>query len=248
MNLSLPDNDLLGLAWAQFWQVTVLIVAVGFATHLVCRRRPHLAYVLWLLVILKCVTPPLWSSPAGVFSWASGVRRAAEALPVAPVGWVANPSYPEPGLSPTATLPDSAVGRVGNPSYTGTWVVAHCDAAGLGCRTDIKSVLPGTCALVRYGSAGRLGVGSCTGGRSDALGLAPLPPHSEEDASARAPAIESLVRELAGQVGLRRKVRLRCHVQPDRAGHVRPLAADYRDPGQFRRRKRSRPAPADPRP
>jgi len=29
-----------------------------------------LAYVLWLVVILKCVTPPVWSSPTGAFSWA----------------------------------------------------------------------------------------------------------------------------------------------------------------------------------
>ena len=52
------------------WQVTALAIVVGVVTRLACRRRPHLAYVLWMLVLLKCLTPPLWSSPTGCFSWA----------------------------------------------------------------------------------------------------------------------------------------------------------------------------------
>jgi WD40 repeat protein/beta-lactamase regulating signal transducer with metallopeptidase domain len=63
------------MAWAQFWQVTVVAMAAGALAWLVGRRRPHLAYVLWLLVIVKCLTPPVWSSPVGVFSWA-GTRIA----------------------------------------------------------------------------------------------------------------------------------------------------------------------------
>jgi len=68
MDLHLTEPG--SLAWLQFLQVTVLIAAVGLLAGLVCRRRPHLAYVLWILVLLKCLTPPLWSSPAGIFSWA----------------------------------------------------------------------------------------------------------------------------------------------------------------------------------
>ena len=68
MNLHL--NEPANLAWLQFLQVTALIAVVGLLAGLVCRRRPHLAYVLWILVLLKCLTPPLWSSPAGIFSWA----------------------------------------------------------------------------------------------------------------------------------------------------------------------------------
>ena len=68
--MDLHLNEPGSLAWLQFLQVTVLIAAVGLLAGLVCRRRPHLAYVLWILVLLKCLTPPLWSSPAGIFSWA----------------------------------------------------------------------------------------------------------------------------------------------------------------------------------
>src|SRR5580658_915549 len=56
-------------AWMQLWQVTALILAVWLVVRVTCRRRPHLAHLLWVLVILKCLTPPFWSSPTGVFSW-----------------------------------------------------------------------------------------------------------------------------------------------------------------------------------
>ncbi len=68
--MNLPISDLAALAWSQIWQVTALAIVVGIVTRLVCRRRPHLAYALWMLVLLKCLTPPLWSSPTGLFSWA----------------------------------------------------------------------------------------------------------------------------------------------------------------------------------
>jgi len=64
------DREWLELAWSQLWQVTALAVLVGALTRFGCRRRPHLAYVLWMLVVLKCLAPPLWSSPTGLFSWA----------------------------------------------------------------------------------------------------------------------------------------------------------------------------------
>jgi beta-lactamase regulating signal transducer with metallopeptidase domain len=59
------------LAWVQLWQVTLVAAGVGLATRLFCRRRPYLAYVLWMLVLVKSLTPPLWASPTSLFSWAS---------------------------------------------------------------------------------------------------------------------------------------------------------------------------------
>ena len=59
------------LAWAQLWQVTLVALGVGLVTRLFCRRRPHLAYVLWMLVLVKSLTPPVWTSPTGLFSWST---------------------------------------------------------------------------------------------------------------------------------------------------------------------------------
>jgi beta-lactamase regulating signal transducer with metallopeptidase domain len=48
-------------AWTQLWQLTAVIVVVGVAAAL-CRRRPHLAYALWMVVLAKAVTPPIFTS------------------------------------------------------------------------------------------------------------------------------------------------------------------------------------------
>ncbi len=57
------------LAWTQFWQVTLVALGAGVVAAWACRHRPHLAYLVWLVVLAKCLTPPLWSSPTGLFSW-----------------------------------------------------------------------------------------------------------------------------------------------------------------------------------
>jgi beta-lactamase regulating signal transducer with metallopeptidase domain len=66
--MHLLTNEWASLAWMQLWQVTALAVAVFAVARLIARRRPHLAHVLWMLVIAKCLTPPIWASPLGVFS------------------------------------------------------------------------------------------------------------------------------------------------------------------------------------
>src|SRR5687767_10172157 len=74
------------LAQTQLLQLTIVIAAVAVTTALLCRRRPHAAYALWLIALAKCVTPPVWSSPTGVFSWAW-----AEASPPPPAAVIALP-------------------------------------------------------------------------------------------------------------------------------------------------------------
>ena len=63
------NQDILYLLITQTWQVTLLIVIVWSTTRLFAKDRPHLAHILWALVLIKCLTPPLWSSPASAFSW-----------------------------------------------------------------------------------------------------------------------------------------------------------------------------------
>ena len=64
--------DLVGefwpIAWSQLWQVTVLMLVVALATRLFAKNRAHLAHLLWLVVLIKCLTPPICASPGGVFS------------------------------------------------------------------------------------------------------------------------------------------------------------------------------------
>ncbi|MEQ8210709.1 MAG: M56 family metallopeptidase [Lacipirellulaceae bacterium] len=53
----------------QIWQVTLLAVLVFMLTRLLGNRLPRLSHGLWLLVLIKALTPPLWASPTGLFSW-----------------------------------------------------------------------------------------------------------------------------------------------------------------------------------
>lgn len=63
--------DLTNLLLSQLWQVTVLVALVGFADQLLIRRCPQLLYGLWLIVFVKALVPPIWSSRLGFFSWAA---------------------------------------------------------------------------------------------------------------------------------------------------------------------------------
>ncbi len=74
-----PGNDWLWTAWTQTWQVSLLIVAVALLARLAAANRPQLAFALWLVVFVKCVTPPLWSSPGGAFCRLQPPRVCADA-------------------------------------------------------------------------------------------------------------------------------------------------------------------------
>ena len=55
------------ILWNQLVQISLVIVAIAGIAYFL-RRRPHWAYFLWLLVLLKSITPPIWSFPMGLFS------------------------------------------------------------------------------------------------------------------------------------------------------------------------------------
>ncbi len=62
------SNQLLTLMCTQAWQIAVLAIVVAIVTRTVAKNRPHLAHAMWLLVLIKCVTPPIWGHPLGLFS------------------------------------------------------------------------------------------------------------------------------------------------------------------------------------
>jgi len=45
--------------WRQSWQIALLIVVVALASWALRNRSAHVRYLLWLLVLAKCLTPPL---------------------------------------------------------------------------------------------------------------------------------------------------------------------------------------------
>lgn len=63
------DQNFLSLLFSQVVQVTILAVAVWWVTRCFAKNRSHLAHALWLLVLLKCVTPPICHNPVSPFCW-----------------------------------------------------------------------------------------------------------------------------------------------------------------------------------
>ncbi len=57
------------LLWNQLWQVTLVALAIGLIVRVFCRHRAHLAYLLWMLVLVKCLTPPLVAHPISLVAW-----------------------------------------------------------------------------------------------------------------------------------------------------------------------------------
>ena len=94
------------LAWSQLWQVTLLILVVALVVSTCCRQRPHAAYLLWMLVLLKCVTPPLWGSPTGVFSWSKADWQEIAATTAVNPSDVSSspPTTDEPSVDPSISL------------------------------------------------------------------------------------------------------------------------------------------------
>ncbi|MFB0553585.1 MAG: M56 family metallopeptidase, partial [Phycisphaerae bacterium] len=51
---------------AQSWQIAVLTVVVAIVSFLLRNRSAHVRYLIWLLVLAKCLVPPLHSVPFAV--------------------------------------------------------------------------------------------------------------------------------------------------------------------------------------
>ncbi|WP_339683278.1 M56 family metallopeptidase [Gimesia maris] len=63
------DVSIFSLVWQQFWQCSALVLTVWLVCRLVRFRRSHLTCLLWLVVLLKFMTPPVWDSSMGLFCW-----------------------------------------------------------------------------------------------------------------------------------------------------------------------------------
>lgn len=102
-------TDWLALAWAQTWQLTLLIVAVAILVRIAAANRPHLAFILWMIIFVKCLTPPLWSSPSGAFCWLQQTSSQTSTSSLAPDDTTFNPTIaasqrlPSPRFKPSNT-------------------------------------------------------------------------------------------------------------------------------------------------
>jgi beta-lactamase regulating signal transducer with metallopeptidase domain len=69
MTLNMMLDALFSIAGRQLVQLSAVILIVGLMGRIFLRRRQQLAYGLLLLALVKSLTPPIWSSRMGLFSW-----------------------------------------------------------------------------------------------------------------------------------------------------------------------------------
>ena len=87
-------NQVTGYLFAQSWQIALLAVVVGLISFALRNRSAHVRYLLWLIVLAKCLVPPMYFVPVAVLPQESVV----EPLPL-PV----SPEIPTDGAAPTDT-------------------------------------------------------------------------------------------------------------------------------------------------
>jgi ankyrin repeat protein/beta-lactamase regulating signal transducer with metallopeptidase domain len=51
---------------AQSWQIALLAIVIAVISTLLRNRSAHIRYILWLIVLAKCIVPPMYSIPVAV--------------------------------------------------------------------------------------------------------------------------------------------------------------------------------------
>ncbi|MCA9058829.1 MAG: M56 family metallopeptidase, partial [Planctomycetaceae bacterium] len=124
-------NGFLDLAVTQLWQITALILVVALLNRWISRRSTHLAYLLWLIVLIKLFAPPMLTSPGGVFCWLQPVRKVATEIPqtfLTEIVWQETAAEPFPSVDLTGKTPAVPAARV--PPTTQRPISASRDRTG----------------------------------------------------------------------------------------------------------------------
>jgi ankyrin repeat protein len=97
-------------AWylaAQSWQIALLVAAVAVVTFALRHRSAHIRYLLWLIVIAKCLVPPLHVVPLRILPPVRGEIHSVSPLPAQSIQPSIIPS-PTSFQASSAQLPESS--------------------------------------------------------------------------------------------------------------------------------------------
>lgn len=201
--------DFVRIGVLQAWQVTLLIAVVWLLVRFWGSNRPHLSHLLWVMVLVKCLTPPLWSSPVSGFSWlqtslhtpATEVEADLLLQPIPPASGLASLDDFDGVVVDAQPVPDGVFPA--SPEESATGVVTPWGVLGTLWAIGFGLVFSAT-AYRRISCRRRL----------------------QRASSCAAPELEQLVTELASRLGLRRQVRLQVttsQVGPAVIGLFRPI-------------------------
>jgi beta-lactamase regulating signal transducer with metallopeptidase domain len=99
-------TQITGYLLTQSWQIAILVAVVAAVTLLLKNRSSHVRYLLWLIVLVKCLVPPLLTVPLAVLP-----EEQVSALPAMPEDRIAVAiERPEMHMAeaPVSTAPSAA--------------------------------------------------------------------------------------------------------------------------------------------
>lgn len=173
-----------GWMWAMTWQAALFILIVWSVDRLIRRWAwPQVCHALWLLVLLKLLTPPWFAMPTSlaVFAYENSPGLVLAADPVKPDDPVKADAIMEEAIPPVQAQP-----------------IAYAPAAPV--RPSSFSISPAAAAMLAW-LAGVLAISGLIQARWRALRRAFV----EADAGTDHPAaIEQLLNRIASEPGLRR--------------------------------------------
>ncbi len=91
----------------QSWQIAILVIVISAATWLLRNRSAHIRYLLWLIVLAKCLVPPLFTVPLAILP----ENKLVKPVPILPTQMptftnetvnMVEPEPPTSALAPTA--------------------------------------------------------------------------------------------------------------------------------------------------
>ena len=89
----------------QSWQIAILVVVISAATFALRNKNAHVRYLLWLIILAKCLVPPLLTVPLAVLPQDKPVPAPILERPVAPEAV----SVPMPSTPVRRALPERTV-------------------------------------------------------------------------------------------------------------------------------------------
>jgi len=135
-------DTLLSLGWTQLVQLTIVLAVIAIVIHFTGRRRPHLAYLLCLLGMVKCLTPPLVSSPAGLFSRMTAISNTTAQLVPTRNESVANDDRREPIATSTRKNGRDRTARTKNRDRNSRTIVSSIEREDIAVNESVATIPP----------------------------------------------------------------------------------------------------------
>ena len=105
----------------QSWQIAVLVVVIAAVTWLLKNKSAHICYLLWLIVLAKCLVPPLLTVPVAILPQPEPPVLV-ETIVTLPAEPAVAPAAPVPS-PPAPIVPEQKISLTGREWLAVIWII-----------------------------------------------------------------------------------------------------------------------------